>query len=117
MLGEGVFTSERNSNHEQDTGPQKPISGAWVILVGGLQAERRKGNSTVPVRITAANIDAPCCTIVDKRRTNNAPGENTAHEERDGYIETDKYARANESWSEFKIPAPILNGQSEIYMD
>ena len=54
---------------------------------------------------------------MDKCRTNNAPSENTAHEERDGYVEADKHARANESWGEFKIPAPILNGQSKIYMD
>ena len=48
-------------------------------------------------------------SIVDKDRTNEAPGEKRSSEHRDSRIETNEHTRTDESGGDFNIPSPVLN--------
>lgn len=108
QLGEG------NSNHGQDTRPQHPVTGRWVVLVGSLAIKRHEGDISGPVRIIGDNGTTPCCAIVNKSRSNDSPGKDGAEEEGQGHIEADEDAGTDESWGELDKPAPVFGSKSSV---
>lgn len=52
---------------------------------------------------------ADTLTIVDKKRTNQAPGKKRTSKHGDGGVEANKHAATDKSRSPFDEPAPVLN--------
>jgi hypothetical protein len=51
---------------------------------------------------------------MNERRTDDSPGKNGATEEGEGNVEADKHTGANESRSPLKVPAPVLDSESQV---
>lgn len=97
---------ERVDHEDHDTGPEHPVSGRGDVV--GVIDTSHDAESSDAFPLTLTDSDTNALTIVNEKRTDKTPGENSTTKPRDSSVEADENAGAEEGGSELDVPTPVL---------
>ena len=106
--------SERITDHDHHTGPEKPVSRAGNVPRLVHAGERQECHHVSPPLVAGTRRSSLAYSIVNCQGSNDAPREERPEEVGDADVEANEESGSDESWCPFDVPAPVLNVDSPV---
>lgn len=105
--------NERAADHDHDSWPEEPVTWRWLLSWVFQSREGEESGEVLPWSLLAPG-DTNTLALGDENWTDDTPGHNGTSHHGEGGVETNEHTGADESWSPFDIPSPVLNVESPV---
>lgn len=105
--------NERAADHDHDSWPEEPVTWRWLLSWVGQSREGEESGEVLPWSFLLL-VDTNTLALGDENWTDDTPGHNSTSHHGESGVETNEHTGADESWSQFDVPSPVLNVESPV---
>lgn len=105
--------NERAADHDHDSWPEEPVSWRWLLSWAVQSREGEESGEVLPWSFRA-RVATNTLALGDENWTDDTPGHDSTGHHGEGGVETNEHTSADESWSPFNVPSPVLNVESPV---
>ena len=105
--------NERAADHNHDSRPEEPVTWRRLLSWAVQSTEGEESHEVLPWSFLPPG-KTNTLALGDENWTDNTPGHNGTSHHGEGGVETNEHTGADESWSPFDVPSPVLNVESPV---